>query len=97
MSIDEWFPEPKNDGNKEYLEKDLDNNPENSPYAYSTINESFHRVLTEQANNCLNILRRKSGTCIELMGGVFRNGALLKKHFSKVEVIERNATMVKEI
>ena len=37
------------------------------------------------------------GVCIELMGGVFRNGPLLRSLFSEVEVLERNDTMVYEI
>ena len=40
---------------------------------------------------------KRKGVCIELMGGVFRTGLLLRSIFSEVEVLERNDTMVYEI
>ena len=39
--------EPDNEINRAYYEDELDNNPDNSPFDYSTMNWSFHLRLTE--------------------------------------------------
>jgi hypothetical protein len=39
--------EPDNERNKAYYEDELDNNPYNCPFEFSTLNPSFHRKLTK--------------------------------------------------
>jgi hypothetical protein len=39
--------EPDNDRNRVYYETELDKNPNNNAFVYSTLNQSFHRRLTK--------------------------------------------------
>jgi hypothetical protein len=90
--------EPDNERNRAYYEDELDNNPDNEPFDYSTINQSFHLRLTEDLDKVLKICRfKRNGTVFELMAGCGRNMDLLLAHFEKVEMLERINTMIKAI
>ena len=90
--------EPDNERNKAYYEDELDNNPDNEPFEYSTMNWSFHLRLTEDLEKVLKSCRFNSkGTVLELMAGCGRNMYLLSDYFGQVEMLERNETMVNAI
>jgi hypothetical protein len=90
--------EPDNERNRAYYEDELDNNPDNEPFDLSTINQSFHRRLTEDLDKVLKSCRfKRNGTVLELMAGCGRNMDLLLAHFEKVEMLERINTMIKAI
>ena len=90
--------EPNNDENKYYYEKELDENPYNSPYNYSTINRKLDIMLQKDLELILKACSlSKKGTVLELMAGCGRNLGLLRSYFGRVEMLERNLTMVKAI
>ena len=76
----------------------LDQNPRNCPYAYSTINKSFDSRLKDDLDAILSRHRLGGwGTVLELMAGCGRNMELLGRHFSEVEMLERNNSMAAAI
>jgi hypothetical protein len=75
--------EPDNEMNRVYYEDELDNNPHNSTFDYSTLNQSLHWTLTGALDKVLKSCRFKSrGTVLELMAGCGRNMDLLLPYFA---------------
>jgi hypothetical protein len=75
--------EPDNEMNRAYYEDELDNDPNNCAFEYSTLNQSLHRTLTETLDKVLKSCRFKSkGTVLELMAGCGRNMDHLLPHFA---------------
>jgi predicted TPR repeat methyltransferase len=90
--------EPDNERNRAYYEEELDHNPGNSPFVYSTLNMSFHQRWTQDLDDVLRSCWFKTkGAVLELMAGCGRNMYTLEQHFSRVEMLERNMTMAKAI
>ena len=90
--------EPDNERNRVYYEDELDNNPDSSAFVYSTLNQSFHRTLTRDLDKVLKSCQFKTkGTVLELMAGCGRNMDLLSTYFEKVEMLDRNESMIKAI
>ena len=64
----------------------------------ATFNLSFHNHLMVPQEDAIKGCRFKiKGTCLELMAGCGRNNKLLRKYFFKVEMLERNLSMVEDI
>jgi hypothetical protein len=84
--------------NRVYYEDELDNNPDHKPFDYSTLNQSFHLTLTGDLEKVMKNCRfKRNGTVLELMAGCGRNMDLLFDYFGKVEMLERNESMIKAI
>ena len=69
-----------------------------SPFVLSTLNQGLHDHMVKGQHEAIKSCRfKKKGTVMELMSGCGLNTDMLREHFSGVEVLERNTSMVESI
>ena len=96
--LDDWFPEPNNLINQGYYESELDFDMKGDPFVLSILTQGFHEHMVKRQHEAIKSCRfKKRGAVAELMAGCGRNYKMLKEHFSRVEMLERNESMVESI